>query len=184
MNTFLPHKMTFSIARNPANSRAKPDSVLLYNKTMGVVDAMDRTIKPFSNHRKTLKWYKKVFFYLIDVAVFNSYKAHQFYHPRNNKFSAYKDYVLNIIESILEEHPNEKARRAQAPSIAAPEEVAYHVPVKMGRSNCVLCTKLHKKRSQTQYKCTVCNVRLCLQKGPQSCYSQYHDELQKVILLT
>lgn len=180
MNTFLPHKMTYNVARNPVNSRTKPESVLLYNKTMGAVDAMDKTIKPFSNHRKTFKWYKKVFFYLIDVALFNSYKAYQFYHGRS-KFSAYKDFVLNVIENIFEENPNEKIRRG--PALPGAKESAYHIPIRMGRSDCVFCKKTKGVRSQTQYKCSVCQVRLCLQKGPESCYSRYHDDLGKVIVL-
>lgn len=178
MNTFLPHKMTYNIAKNPVNSRMKPESVLLYNKTMGAIDAMDKTIKPFSNHRKTFKWYKKVFFYLIDVALFNSYKAYQFYH-RSSKFSVYKDFVLNVIEKILEENPDGKIGRKQ--TISAPKESAYHISIWMGRSDCVLCKRTGGIRSQTQYKCSAYQVRLCLQKGPESCYSRYHDDLLKVI---
>lgn len=176
MSTFLPHQMTYTIARNPANSRSKPESVLLYNKTMGAVDSMDKTIKPFSNHRKTYKWYKKVFFYLIDVAIFNAYRIYKFYHP-TDKYSAYKDFVLNVIESLLEEYPNDTNRRSRGPLVLEPQKVSYHIPVKMGRSDCVWCKKSIGKRSQTQYKCTQCNVRLCIQKGPQSCYSSYHDDL-------
>ncbi len=178
------HVVTHTIARNPANSRTKPDSVLMYNKTMGAVDLMDKTIKPFSNHRKTYKWYKKVFFYLVDVAICNSYRAYHVHHAADNKYSAYKDFVLNVIESIMDENPNVTKRRGRGSTVPAPQEVAYHIPVRDGRSNCVWCwnTK-NQKRSQVPYKCSVCNVRLCIQKGLQSCYSAYHQDLQNVICI-
>lgn len=178
INTFVPHGMTHFTAKNPVNSRTKPDSVLIYNKTMGAVDSMDKTIKPFSNHRRTFKWYKKVMFYLIDVAMYNSYKVYQFYHTRENKYSAYKDFTLNIIENIMEQH--QLIKKVRGPAVIVPQNSVYHIPIRNGRSDCVWCKKNQGIRCQTQYKCSACNVRLCLQKGVESCYSFYHENLQNV----
>jgi hypothetical protein len=64
--------MTFATCRNSFNDRNKPDSVLYYNKTMGAVDGLDRTVKPFQCVRKSYKYYKKIFFYVVDITMYNS----------------------------------------------------------------------------------------------------------------
>ncbi len=36
--------------------KLKPESVIMYNKTMGGVDDVDRMLHPYSATRKTVKW--------------------------------------------------------------------------------------------------------------------------------
>jgi len=73
LNTFVPHVMLFSDSRNPQNSRNKPISVLLYNNKMGGVDYIDQKLAPYESLRKTVKWYKKFAFHLIDLTIHNSH---------------------------------------------------------------------------------------------------------------
>lgn len=180
INTFLPHSMSHFAARNPHNSRQKPASVLLYNKNMGIVDIMDKTIKPFSSNRKTYKWYKRVFFYLVDVGMYNAYRAYLFH--QTGKRTSYMDFVLNAVDSIMIDHPCEQPTRGRPPKVARPETKEFHIPIKNGKADCTWCKKNENKRSQTQYKCTVCGVRLCIQKGD-SCFAKYHESLKKVRLI-
>lgn len=182
INTFMPHQMTFSPARNPANSRAKPESVLLYNKKMGGVDSIDKSVKPFGSHRKTYKWYKKIFFHFVDVAVYNAWQAYKVIHTvGTNKFEAFSDFLIDIIESIMVECQVQRSARGRKPLVRKPETIDYHIPVRKGRSDCVWCKRKEgKPRSQTQYTCSTCKVRLCLQKGDSSCYMEYHQSLKQL----
>jgi hypothetical protein len=53
LNTFMAHHMELSTSANPQNTREKPATVLLYNKVMGAVDGVDKTVKPYQSVRKS-----------------------------------------------------------------------------------------------------------------------------------
>jgi len=57
--------------------RQKPSSVVLYNSTMGGVDDVDKILAPYSNARKSTKWYKKIFFHFIDVSIYNAFNVYK-----------------------------------------------------------------------------------------------------------
>ncbi len=57
--------------------KIKPHCVLEYNKKMGAVDRADMVKGFLECARKTRKWYKKIFFYLLDTAVLNSHIVHR-----------------------------------------------------------------------------------------------------------
>ncbi|KAL2723593.1 piggyBac transposable element-derived protein 4-like [Vespula maculifrons] len=50
----------------------KPSCVIDYNKGMGV-DKQDQLLSCFPLMRRCVKRYKKIFFYLLDIAVYNAY---------------------------------------------------------------------------------------------------------------
>lgn len=51
----------------------KPMCIVDYNANMGAVDKQDQMLQPYSIARKTMKWYKKLTFHLLHVALLNSY---------------------------------------------------------------------------------------------------------------
>ena len=51
----------------------KPDAILDYNKFMGSVDRSDQLVQYLAMRRRTLKWYKKVMFHLLDLCVVQAY---------------------------------------------------------------------------------------------------------------
>ena len=54
----------------------KPQCVLSYNKGMGGVDRSDQQASTYQCVRKCLKWYKKLFFYVLYMCIVNSYLLH------------------------------------------------------------------------------------------------------------
>ena len=46
----------------------KPKPVITYNKYMGGVDRSDQLLHYYDAARKSMKWYKKFFFHLLDVS--------------------------------------------------------------------------------------------------------------------
>ena len=54
----------------------KPDCVMDYNVNMRLVDKSDAMISAIECARKTMKWYKKLFFHLLDIIVLNSHILH------------------------------------------------------------------------------------------------------------
>ena len=51
----------------------KPHMMMQYNKYMGGVDANDQLLKYLLFSRRTLKWWKKVFFSLLNICMVNLY---------------------------------------------------------------------------------------------------------------
>ena len=57
----------------------KPGVIDLYNKHMGEVDLADHLRKYYSVGRSSYKWYKYIFWYLIDVSICNAFILCNFY---------------------------------------------------------------------------------------------------------
>ena len=55
----------------------KPAVINAYNQNMNGVDVADQLDVYYSFQRKTLKWWRKVFFWLLEVAVVNSYLVYK-----------------------------------------------------------------------------------------------------------
>ena len=51
----------------------KPELISDYNKFMGGVDDNDQLLAYFAVGRKTMKWWKRVFWRLIDIALVSSH---------------------------------------------------------------------------------------------------------------
>jgi hypothetical protein len=65
--------------------KIKPAAVLPYNKYKTGVDRSDQMLSYYSFERKTIKWWKKLFFYLFDLVVVNAHILHN--KSSNNKMS-------------------------------------------------------------------------------------------------
>ena len=66
------------IFRYPGQSvRIKPVAIADYNQHMLGVDTLDQLSSYYPFLRKTLKWWKKVMFWSIEVAVINSYVVYK-----------------------------------------------------------------------------------------------------------
>ena len=55
------------------DSIIKPACVVSYNQGMGGVDRFDKLSATCRSVRKHVKWCKKLFFYLVDIAIVNSF---------------------------------------------------------------------------------------------------------------
>jgi len=185
LNTFIPHSMKEAISKNPKNTRSKPESVLKYNATMGGVDKVDQTIKPYQSRRKTLKWYKKIFFHFQDLVMFNSFVLYKkFVSPD----ITYLKYLLKLIKEIFEAHPVIRKRKgrkiSQVPNKSRRLE-GTHVPQKICKDNgyvdqrrCFYCGLL-KQRKVTSFICKQCNIRLCIGTEGNNCFEKFHS-MQKL----
>ena len=57
--------------------RRKPQCIIDYNRNMGGVDKQDQMLEPYSAARKSMKWYKKLSFHLLQLAMLNSHILYQ-----------------------------------------------------------------------------------------------------------
>ncbi|KAK2575211.1 hypothetical protein KPH14_002631 [Odynerus spinipes] len=78
----------------------KPKYIVEYNKGMGAVDHQDQMLACFPIMRKVMKGYRKLFFYISDMALFNTYIMQKTIYSR--KRETYVHYRVNVAEAILQ----------------------------------------------------------------------------------
>lgn len=76
----------------------KPECVIEYNNKMGAVDKVDMQISFVECVRKSVKWYKKVFFHILDLVLYNSYVLFQ---VKTGKKPSFADFRLKVVTQII-----------------------------------------------------------------------------------
>lgn len=104
---------------------AKPDVVLDYIKYMGGVDRSDHFISSYQFMRRTKKWYRKIFFWLLEVAIIDSYLLHKMMQQQHGKkplthIQFRKMLVRALVQEKAADRPKarKRGRPAQASFIA------------------------------------------------------------------
>ncbi|XP_046404868.1 piggyBac transposable element-derived protein 4-like [Ischnura elegans] len=159
----------------------KPQAVIDYNKQMNAVDRQDQQLASFSIMRRYAKGYRKIFFYIMDMALYNSYVLFQ---KVRGKKLLFDDFRENVAEQILERVNVPEYRRRGRPT-SGPSPIRFqaanwaHFPnripsnaVKKNPSRiCELCKQM-KKKSESRWECEKCKVALHLPE----CFKKYHSK--------
>ena len=89
-----------------ANRSVRQPSIFqTYNMKMNAVDRSNQILTAFSTQRKCVRWWKTLFFHLIDIAVVNSFisfQAHRAAHPEIERPAGYSqcDFQDEIVREI------------------------------------------------------------------------------------
>lgn len=67
-----------------SQQNTKPRHIVEYNKNMSGIDKSDQMVSYYSTPRKTICWYKKIIFHLLDISMWNAYYL---YKKKLNKFN-------------------------------------------------------------------------------------------------
>ncbi|KAI4476035.1 hypothetical protein M0802_014946 [Mischocyttarus mexicanus] len=180
-------KPTGNRKRNYIDDTMKPTCILQYNKHMKGVDRADQYLANSNILRKTVKWYKKLAFFLKNCSLFNSYKMYCTYRPENK--IRYKKFLLEVAREWITEVSKECSTAADTSEISkrAPskdpasrlsEQLRDHVLEKIVTARktnptrtCRVCSS-KGKRSETRYICKTCGVPLHVG----DCYTLYHTK--------
>ena len=164
----------------------KPDCVIDYTKNMRLVDKSDMQIASVECMRRTIKWYKKLFFHLIDVALLNAFNMFKLHTGRKASLRVFSMQVVKQLVGIYGT-PLDRPRPGRRGPAAAPvdrlAQAAYireHHLVKMPRSDagkarqrdCHVCnttTLREKTRKRVTTWCPKCQTALC-----DECFVAYH----------
>jgi hypothetical protein len=163
--------------RKTGVSVRKPKCVVDYNNCMGSVDRTDMLLSSIESIRKTLKWYKKLFFHILDLSILN---AHSLYKVVMGKNTPVADFHLTLIREILEKYCKERrksggGRRSENLPLRLMQR---HFSSKIESTTsqkksptrkCVVCSKNNKRR-ETRYMCKNCDVALCVTP----CFETFH----------
>jgi hypothetical protein len=157
----------------------KPNCIIDYNNSMGSVDKVDMILNTINSVRKSLKWYKKYFFHLLDLGIYNSYVAYQ---EITGKKLSFPDFHLKLIKEILNNYskeqkiPNFKITNAELTVRLNETHFFSFCEQKKGikyspRRRCAVCSS-HDKRTDSRYECRKCDVSLCVVP----CFELYHTK--------
>ena len=158
----------------------KPSAVHEYNKNMNGVDIADQYTISYPFIRKTLKWWRKVFFWLMDLCITNSYAL---YRETKDAPIPHLRFRRLIVESLatlyLSTAPPRRRvgrpRKRSHPDSSDPERLdgKLHLLDKRQQRRCVVCgTSRSGERHRSVYFCKTCpdNPSLC----PGTCFERYH----------
>lgn len=159
----------------------KPDAVLDYTKHMGGVDRADHVISSYQFMRRTKKWYRKLFFWLLEVSTINSYILYKSLQEDNNRPPmSHKQFRLRLVEDLVRDYVQQTRNFARRRPGRPQTDIQrlngkLHVMGKApkGSFRCHVCTK-KKVRKETVYFCKTCDEKPYLH--PETCFEVYHTQ--------
>ena len=164
--------------RDNDGKAVKPQIVEDYSRHMGYVDKGDRMANSYSICRRTLKWTKKLFFHLFDLAILNSFILLS--SCGGTKIS-HRDFRFALVRNMLaqagckERIPRPLGRPPSAAKQVSRLELSgsKHWPVSCAkRVRCRVCSARGEDR-RVFVKCRKCDVGLCVARG---CFEDYHTK--------
>ncbi|XP_047487916.1 piggyBac transposable element-derived protein 4-like isoform X1 [Penaeus chinensis] len=172
--TMLSTAHTSKVVTLPPNrrgvERSKPEVVVSYNNGMKGVDLSDQLAQSYPATKKTVKWYKKVFFYLLDMTTINALAVHR---ALGGKMPQWK-FRTELVRELLQRGGRPASFRRNPPQNQPEEDPQQaHMPVDTPFRRwrrCALCWRNHRRRKETRVMCSHCSVSLC----PAPCFQAYH----------
>ena len=182
----LPTMRTVATGTEP--NKQKPCCNVDYSKYMCGVDHSDQMLAYAPLHRKTVKWWKKLSFHLITLAMV---QAHCLYnkHKKNQakKIMSFEDFAISVAKGIADMNESEAPERiTEADQADRLKGRHFLESIEQGRKktkNCHVCyhkavranvpyAERKRYRKSTSYRCKTCKVPLCIEP----CMELYHTK--------
>ena len=165
---------------------AKPMMVVDYVNYMGGVDLSDQLVQYYSCLRKTVKWWRKLFFHLLQLSVLNAYITYLKYGRQKITHFAFMKYlIMNLCEESAASCPTPTPQRKRAgedlPTRLKEKHFPAYIPAKPGAKrarpvrDCYACNPKKKlrdgyRRRQSSFWCPECQRTLCVP----DCFMAFH----------
>ncbi|CAG2197406.1 unnamed protein product [Mytilus edulis] len=166
----------------------KPNLVVDYCKFMGGVDMNDQICQYYDVLRKSVKWWKTLFFHLFNVLLVNVYVLFKKY-GKPAKRRTHQMFRQSLIRALIDEAvdaplpDNTKGRKCEPIGRLTGKHFPQYIPAKEGAKrkrplrDCKACNFAPKdrqgnRRTQTSFYCPKCVVALCVP----DCFHEYHTK--------
>ena len=133
---------------------------------MGGVDKSDQ-LYGYNNFSR--KWWKRVYFHLLDVTLVNAYVL--YYKTCEGKVLSHMDFRIEVAKGLIGAECFTSLQLA--PVVDSPARLIghNHFPEPSGQHDCEVCSNRKSgKRKTTTYICCSCKVPLCVYP----CFKTYH----------
>lgn len=166
---------------------ARPNAVRIYNLHVGGVDLMDSLVAHYRHSQRNKRWYMRIFYHLINVAVVNAWLLWRKDEKEKMDLLEFKSSIASSLiftgSSLM---PKKKGRpcSSASPSLElsikkrklsnVAKELRFdngkHYPKKSEGKFALKC-KSESCKSKTRYICGRCNVNLCPE-----CFEDFHEK--------
>lgn len=165
----------------------KPQCIIDYVHNMGGVDLCDQIVQYYDILRKSVKWWKKVFFHLFNLVLVNGYILYKKYGV-NVRRKSHMDFRVELIKCLIASapeapKPKTAGRRSTMENLdrLTGRHFANHIQPKEGAKkmkpmrDCIVCNvpkgdRVGCKRKQTAFECQQCKKPMCMPV----CFERYH----------
>jgi len=160
------------------NEIPRPVIIEKYNKFMGGVDKSDQFIAYHNVLRKTVRYWKTLFYHLVDIATVNSFIIYNILaYDKGHKLITENDFRDALVIQIIQEYGRGKRDVAKVGRPCRSECRVRHGSQVFGtahKSRCQYCL-LNGTTMWTQRKCVDCNFQpaLCQVVG-RDCHAKWH----------
>lgn len=164
-----------------------------YQKYMRGVDRGDQLQSYYYSGRRSVKWWKRVFTYIIEASALNAYILDGYRLPPPQPSAATSDspsaedspptlqhrrdslqFRIALAHELIGDYSGKKhvGRRIVTDSLRRNRSLT-HLPLSVAEvKQCALCNR-RRQRHETHIKCTACQVHLCIQQQ-RNCFHDYH----------
>ena len=167
---------------------SRPSIVGLYNQGMGGVDLADCMISLYRIFLRSKKYYQRLIFHLVDMALLNSWNLYKrdakFLNIPKSKILKYAVFKLQVSSDLLQAgKPTKKRGRNQVTPKRKPSRHHCTMPTQAARYDKIdhfpgidkvrrMC-KNDGCSGKTNIVCSKCKVNLCL-NSKANCFAQFH----------
>lgn len=145
-----------------------PKTILFYNKSMGGVDLADHITMLYDLNRKSQKWWRKVYYKLLMMAVYNSFIVFKETSHKNTTFLTFVVRLAEALISVGRTGISRKRTRKVGHHSENKDNVGGHLPKEGQTRRCYSCSQ-RKREKRTKILCRMCNLPLCM-----DCFTPFH----------
>ncbi|XP_059162842.1 piggyBac transposable element-derived protein 4-like [Physella acuta] len=170
--------------KDGAADKQIPQAVLVYNANMGGVDRHDQLRSYYPIGRKSHKWWRCCLWFLLEVAVLNSYILFcNIPRPPTVKPLTHLQYHMSVARSLMKGSSRKRIQRESTTTVGlavSGASVEHHRIRLPGRKKvCYQCRQKDvrtegSRRPETVFGCVLCNTHLC----DELCFAQFHVQLK------
>ncbi|XP_017778000.1 PREDICTED: piggyBac transposable element-derived protein 4-like [Nicrophorus vespilloides] len=156
----------------------QPNVVINHNKYMDGVDKADHCVSTYCFMRKSQKWWRKLFFWGLEICAINSYILYKVTQQREDKKPmAHLKFVRRLVDQLVEDFRDGSINKPSTSGTAERLNGLLHLIRRNdeGKSkDCVVCSnrKIKGGRRESLYYCNTCAAKPALHIG--DCFEKYH----------
>lgn len=158
-----------------------PEVVKVYNNIMGGVDRFDQFRERYAIGRRSVKWWHRILYFLIDLAIVSSFILWNV--AKGTKIDQLS-FRLRLAKQLIGNYTFRKRRgrkvsalylskKGKVPDDVRLVSVGEHMPKETTWRRCRFCSTGASQR-RTRFECSKCKVPLCT-----GCFEKFHNKLKK-----
>ena len=173
------------------NMQFKPIAFVEYTSNMWGCDLLDQLMTSYCMLRRSVKWWRKLFFHMLSLLLNNAYLLHKKFGVKPLAHDVFLEHVVqyllneslhNATTKVMRKRPAEMSTSCWFEGHHYPVHIPKCVGSKIGSKKCLACNfgkkelvahdfTISLKLKLTSYQCDVCKVPLCIEP----CFKTYHQ---------